>query len=409
MTFGMRDPDPGTRSCRILIPDIPMAFTRRSLLQTGVAAIGVAALGQAGAAVASSGLPDTLRRIIDDAVAQGAAPGIQLAVWRHGAPVLAHVAGKANLETGTDVRVESIFRIGSLTKQFAAALAAVLAEAGKLDLDAPASGYLPVFANQPAFTVRELVHHTAGLHADESGEALPGPASQRRLAEAIATQATPFDFPPGTAWQYSNANYVVLGAIIEQVTGQALAEVGRTRLFERLGMTRTAFDHNEDIVPGRVAGYAFGDGDPPRLQNGPCVDVAQAGGAGAMRGTAEDLCRWHAALLDGRVVGDAALRAMLAPAKLRDGRLASAHRAREEDAAMGATEYGFGLLLDRATRDDSLIVQHNGFFYGFSAYLATHVQSRLTVACLCNADPNPGLPFRALRRAVFADVLAPAR
>lgn len=128
-----------------------------------------------------------------------------------------------------------------------------------------------------------------------------------------------------------------------------------------------------------------------------------------MRGTAEDLCRWHAALLDGRVVGDAALRAMLAPAKLRDGRLASAHRAREEDAAMGATEYGFGLLLDRATRDDSLIVQHNGFFYGFSAYLATHVQSRLTVACLCNADPNPGLPFRALRRAVFADVLAPAR
>ena len=100
MTFGMRDPDPGTRSCRILIPDIPMAFTRRSLLQTGAAAIGVAALGQAGAAVASSGLPDTLRRIIDDAVAQGAAPGIQLAVWRHGAPVLAHVAGKANLRPG---------------------------------------------------------------------------------------------------------------------------------------------------------------------------------------------------------------------------------------------------------------------------------------------------------------------
>ncbi len=386
-----------------------MALTRRSLLQAGAATIGLAALGQAGVAAASNGLADTLRRIIDDAIAQGATPGIQLAVWRDGAPVLAHAAGKSNLETGTDVHVDSIFRIGSLTKQFGAALAAILAGEGKLALDAPVSRYLPAFAALPAVSVRELIHHTAGLHADEAGEALPGQVSQQRLAEAIAGQAMPFDFPPGTAWQYSNANYVVLGAIIEAVSGQPLAEVGRTRLFEPLGMSRTAFDHNEDIVPGRVAGYAFGDGEPPMLRNGPCVDVTQAGAAGAMRGTAEDLCRWHAALLDGKVVEADGLRAMLAPAKLRDGRLASAHRAKAEDAAMGATEYGFGLLLDHATRDGSLIVQHNGFFYGFSAYLATHVPGRLTVACLCNADPNPGLPFRALRRAVFADVLAPAR
>lgn len=198
---------------------------------------------------------------------------------------------------------------------------------------------------------------------------------------------------------------MVLGAIIEQVTNQPLAEVGRTRLFERLGLARTASDDSGEIVPGRVAGYAFGDGDPPRLRNAPAIDIVQAGGAGAMRGTADDLCRWHAALLDGRVANASGLRAMLAPGRLRDGRMASAHRAREEDAAMGAVEYGFGLLLDRATRDGSLIVQHNGFIAGYSAYLASHVPSRLTVACLCNADPNPGLPFRALRRAVFAGYL----
>lgn len=386
-----------------------MPLTRRSLLQWGAATAGVAALGHAGVAVAGTGLPDALRRIVDDAVAQGAAPGIQLAVWQRGTPLVAYAAGKSNLETGTAASTDGIFRIGSLTKQFAAALAAVLAEQGKLDLDAPASRYLQTFAGKPAFTARELIHHTAGLHSDETGAALPGEITQGRLAEAIAAQSTSFDFPPGTAWQYSNANYHVLGAIIEQVAGQPLAEVGRTLLFDRLGMTRTAFDHNGDIVPGRVAGYAFGEGDPPGLQNAPCLDVIQAGGAGAMRGTAEDLCRWHAALLDGRVVGAAGLRAMLAPGRLRDGRLASAHRARAEDAAMGATEYGFGLLLDRATRDGSLIVQHNGFIAGYSAYLASHVPSRLTVACLCNADPSPGLPFRALRRAVFAEVLAPSR
>lgn len=384
-----------------------MPLTRRSLLQWGAATVGATGLGRTGIAIAATGLADALRRIVDDAVVQGAAPGIQLAVWRRGAPLAAYATGKANLETGTATDGGSIFRIGSLTKQFTAALAAVLAEQGKLDLDAPASRYLPMFAGKPAFTARELIHHTAGLHADEAGEALAGEITQGGLAEAIATQAKPFDFPPGTAWQYSNANYHVLGAIIEQVTGQPLAGAGRRLLFDRLDLAHTAFDHSGDIVPGRVAGYAFGDGDPPRLLNAPGIDIVQAGGAGAMRGTADDLCRWHAALLDGRVVAAAGLRAMLAPGRLRDGRMASAHRAREEDAAMGATEYGFGLLLDRATRDGSLIVQHNGFIAGYSAYLASHVPSRLTVACLCNADPNPGLPFRALRRAVFAEVLAP--
>jgi CubicO group peptidase (beta-lactamase class C family) len=386
-----------------------MPLTRRSLLKWGAATVGAAGLGSAGIVIAAASLPDALRRILDDAVAQGAAPGIQLAVWQRGTPLAAYAAGTANLETGTAASIGSVFRIGSLTKQFAAALAAALAEQGKLDLDAPASHYLPSFRGKPAFSVLELIHHTAGLHSDEEGEALAGEITQARLAEAIAAQATLFDFPPGTAWRYSNANYHVLGAILEQVAGQPLAVVGRTLLFDRLGMAHTAFDHDGDIVPGRATGYAFGDGDPPVLRNAPCIDIAQAGAAGAMRGTADDLCRWHAALLDGRVLDAAGLRAVLAPARLRDGRPGSAHRARAEDAAMGATEYGFGLLLDRATRDGSLIVQHNGFIAGFSAYLATHVPSRLTVACLCNADPNPGLPFRALRRAVFAELLAPSR
>lgn len=72
---------------------------------------------------------------------------------------------------------------------------------------------------------------------------------------------------------------------------------------------------------------------------------------------------------------------------------------------MGATGYGYGLLLDRTTRDGGLIALHSGFISGFSAWLATHVPSLLTVACLCNVDPNPNLPFRQLRRTVFAQQL----
>lgn len=386
-----------------------MALTRRSVL-LGIAATGAIGFGRGALAAATAdGLPETLQRILGDAIAQGAAPGMQAAAWRDGAPLWSQAAGSANLETRTPATVDSLFRIGSLTKQFAAVLAALLAEQGVLALDAPASRYLPFLRAQPAFSVRELIHHTAGLHADDEGGPLPGAFSQRRLAEAIAAQPVLFDFPPGSAWQYSNANYHVLGAILEEASGQPLAELAQARLFAPLGLRTLAFDRSAQIVSGRVSGYGFGDGEPPTLQNAPGLDIEQAGAAGAMRGTADDLCRWHAALLGGRVLKPASLRAVLAPARLRDGRLASAHRARAEDAPMGATEYGFGLLLDRATRDGSLIVQHNGFIAGFSGYLATHVPSRLTVACLCNADPNPNLPFRALRRAVFAAVLAPPR
>lgn len=389
-----------------------MGFTRRTFLGLATGAIATAAnlsLGRTAlAAVAPDSLQDEIAAIADRALGEVATPGVQIALWRDGKPLSSFARGRANLETGTGTTIGSVFRIGSLTKQFTAALVALLAEQGMLELDAPASRYLPFLRKQPVFSVAELIHHTAGLHADEQAAPLSGEVTQSRVAEAIAAQNNLFDFPPGTAWQYSNANYHVLGAIIEQVTGQTLAEAADTRLFSRLALSHTAFDNAADIVPGRVAGYAFGDGDPPVLQNAPCIDIVQAGGAGAMRSTADDLCRWHAELFDGRVVNGSSLQAMLAPARLRDGRMASAQRARKEDAMMGQTEYGFGLLLDRATRDGSLIVQHNGFIDGFSAYLATHVPSRLTIACLCNADPNPGLPFRALRRATFASILPPA-
>jgi D-alanyl-D-alanine carboxypeptidase len=96
---------------------------------------------------------------------------------------------------------------------------------------------------------------------------------------------------------------------------------------------------------------------------------------------------------------------MTIPGKLRDGRLSSANRFSANDSAMGNTQYGFGLFLDNSTNDKTLIVQHNGGINGFASYLATHVPSNLTVACLCNVDMHPDLPFREIRRTVFQELL----
>jgi D-alanyl-D-alanine carboxypeptidase len=262
--------------------------------------------------------------------------------------------------------------------------------------------YLPMFAKHQPFTVQELLHHTAGIHDDQESPPLPTGTAQVALATAIAHQNRLFDFPPGTAWLYSNANYVLLGALIEAVTRTSLAEAIATTISTPLRLTRTAMDASAEVLSGRAAGYTQREGQkPPAFQHAMWVDIGQAGGAGAMRSTAADLARWHQQLQFGPFLTRAERELFLAAGTLRDGRPASAQRFSPADSAMGETQYGFGVHLDRSGKDRGLIVHHNGFINGFSSYLATHMPSRTTIACLCNIDPHPGLPFREIRKRVF--------
>lgn len=139
-------------------------------------------------------------RAVTDAIKSGACPGVVARVTRHGQDVFTIAKGAANLETDTPMAPEGIFRIGSLTKQFTAAMVVKLASRGKVNLDDPAQRYLPFFpANRP-FTLRELANQTAGIHSGESdGSCLPGASaspSQIELARAISKQKKVFDFPP---------------------------------------------------------------------------------------------------------------------------------------------------------------------------------------------------------------------
>ena len=147
-----------------------------------------AALGQAVNIAAKASIKDR------------AAPGVAIAVMRQGRLILSRGYGVANLETKTLVRADSVFRIGSLTKQFAAAAAYRLVEQGRLKLDAPVSSIIPAFSRIASIRVEELIHHNAGLHEDEAETAAsPDPATtagprQIILANAVAAQTKPFDF-----------------------------------------------------------------------------------------------------------------------------------------------------------------------------------------------------------------------
>lgn len=384
------------------------SITRRAALLGG--AVTAASLAVSPSLAAEQGAEphsDRVESAVLESIASGGTPGVQLGIARNGTMLVERGFGMANLETAAAMTGESVLRIGSLTKQFTAAATFKLAGQGLLDLDGPVSDILPAFAEKPAVSARELIHHTAGLHDGDvakPSDPYAAPSAQLDLAGAIAAQEQLFDFDPGTAWLYSNANYIVLGALIEQVTGQNLPEAMRALLFEPLELSHTAFDSSGDIVPGRASAYVPSEAPEGGYRNGPLVEVAETGGAGAMRSTVGDLCRWHHALLSGEFLDRNCLDAMLAPGRLRDGRLSGEHRFSPDDANFGDTQYAGGLLVTGPSEPRRSIL-HYGYIYGFSALLQTWIDDGLTLAVLCNSDPGPALPFRGVRRAVVSQYL----
>lgn len=362
------------------------------------------------AAPTMNGISGSAARAIDTAAAsglkQGGSPAVAVAIGRKGRLVFSKAYGFANLETKAAATSATIFRIGSLTKQFTAAALLKLAGMGRVSLDDSLAKYFPDFPRAGDVTLRQLANQTAGLHDDESGDSGPLVANPTNIeiATSIGRQKQVFDFDPGTAWKYSNSNYLVLGGVIEKASGQPLKAFLQREIFAPAGMRSTALDDESDVVVGRASGYTPIEGPAGSYANAAYLPVAQAGGAGAIRSTVGDLCAWHHALLKGEVIASSAVQEMVEPGRLKSGELASTRRFSEQDrTAFADTEYGFGLVLGSAK--GQRVIAHSGGINGFASYLATYLEPELTVAILTNADGNPNSPLRGIRKAVVDELL----
>ena len=188
-------------------------------------------------------------------------PGAAVIVVRDGAVILRKGYGLANLELGVPIQPEMVFRLASVTKQFTAMAILMLSEEGKLALTDDITKYLPGYPTHgQTITIEHLLTHTGGVKDLES---LPARLAVARndlsLAEVIALfQDEPLDFAPGEAWSYSNSGYVLLGAIIEQISGLSYAEFIQQHIFIPLGMTHSYYDDTIHLIPGRVVGYSRG-------------------------------------------------------------------------------------------------------------------------------------------------------
>lgn len=340
----------------------------------------------------TSGYKDLAASIDQAAVAAvkaGETPGMQVAVVKNGAVILLKSYGSANLEQRVPVVNESIFRVGSVTKQFTAAALLLLAEQGKLSVQDKLSKYYPNFPRGNDITLDEMLHHTSGIHNYTSEPNFVNDGMVHRttdeMVEFIGKMPKTQDFEPGTDWSYSNSAYFILGGVVEKVSGASLTTVFKTKLFAPSGMTRSALDDETQIVRGRASGYS--GTAPGAFTNAPFISMSIPGGAGSIRSTAEDLAKWNAALFGGKILKAESLAAMLAPGKLINGETSGAAiakmMAQAGQPAAAHSEYGYALFLTEL--EGHRKIDHGGGIYGFSSSLAEFPDDRTTVVVLCNS------------------------
>jgi D-alanyl-D-alanine carboxypeptidase len=306
-------------------------------------------------------------------------PGVAVLVVKDGETILRKGYGLAEVELGVPIKPAMVFRIGSVTKQFTAAAILQLVEQGKISLDDDVTKYLPDFPTHGhPITIERLLSHTSGIanNTDQPGW-MSSIRTDQTPAQLIASfKDLPPDFAPGEKWSYTNSAYLLLGAIIEKVSGEPYAAYIQKHLFDPLGLKETGYDDPDAIIPGRVVGYGYtGKG----YVNNQYLSMTQPYSAGALLSTVDDLRRWSEAFLGGKVVSPALVQRALTPVKLVSGT---------------ATGYGYGWGI--SNYEGHRIIEHGGGIFGFNAYELVMPDDHLFVAVLSNvAGKQPGTGYVA--------------
>lgn len=322
------------------------------------------------------------------------APGAAVLVVRNDTVLLRKGFGLANLELSVPVDPAQVFRVGSITKQFTAVAILQLIAAGKIKLDDDISGYVPNFPGAGhKVTIAQLLNQTSGLpsYTDEK----PWLTTWRQdLApgDLLAfTAGKPLLFNSGTDWAYSNTNYILLGEVIAKVSGESYASYVETKLFGPAGMQHSRYDNSDDVIPGRVQGYAVAG--PKKWKNAAYLSMTHPYAAGALASTVDDLWKWDKALSEGKLVNLKLLAEAYTGTVLPDGR---------------STGYGYGWRIGTVGRLKT--IEHGGGINGFTSYELKVPDAGLYVVILSNnegAAPLVGtgaLAFRAARAVLGTEI-----
>lgn len=308
-----------------------------------------------------------LDRKIEAHLASTNTPGALVAVVSRGSIVHLRTYGMANVELSVPVGDESLFEIGSISKQFVTASVMLMHEEGKIGLDDPIHEYLPYLPSEwVGVTVRQLMNHTSGIPDYEEIRSYDVYRYRLTPEEVIRiAHSRPMDFEPGTGRYYSNTGYFLLSMIVERIEGQPLGKVLNRRIFEPLGMNDTRLADPEAIIPDRASGYWVNKAG--QLINRNPTETSSTLGAGGLLSSVHDLAKWDAALYGDDFLSAESKTELWTPAILPNGE---------------NTEYGLGW---RVTPYYGIPSQsHSGQVAGFNTNFSRFPEQEIAVIVFMN-------------------------
>jgi len=300
-------------------------------------------------------------------------PGCAALVAYKGEIIYKKAFGLANIENSVPMNADMIFRIGSITKQFTAIAILRLMEQGKLNLQDELTKYIPDYpVNGKKITIEHLLTHTSGIKSytgmEEFNAAVQG--KDMKVEELIAFfKNQPMDFDPGTNWRYNNSGYVLLGAILEKITGKPYGEYIEETIFKPLGMKNSLYGSNSKIIPNRASGY---DPDKTGIRNASYLSMTLPYAAGSLMSSVEDLYKWNRALRSNQLVKKETLEKAFTGYKLQSGR---------------NIHYGYGWSVGDI--GNHRVIEHSGGIPGYLSDALYAPEDDIFIAVLSNCTCNP--------------------
>jgi D-alanyl-D-alanine carboxypeptidase len=313
-------------------------------------------------------------------------PGLALTIVRDGKVVLAKGYGRRSLESEGRVDADTLFAIGSVTKQFTCACILLLAEEGKLSVEDRVAKYYPDLTRAQDITLYDLMTHTSGYP-----DYYPLDFVDRRMRKTIALDQLlaeyaggKLDFEPGTRWSYSNTGYVLLGRVVEKVSKEPMGQFLRRRILEPLGMKHAVFEPGSGAL-GLAQGhttFALGPSEPVAREADGWLHAA-----GGLWTSVSDLARWDLALIEGKVLKPDSYRLLTTRRKLKNGK---------------TKDYGCGMGI--YDRDGETVLMHSGAVSGFLAFNALVPRTKSAVILLTNSEHlDPGSLHRTVLNLLLKD------
>lgn len=275
-------------------------------------------------------------------------PGATVLVARDGEVLYRKAFGMASLELEVPMRPENVFQIGSITKQFTAVAILMLEEQGKLAVTDKLSKYISDYPKGDQVTIHQLLNHTSGI---KSYTGVPS------FMEMVRTDMKPleligkfkdidYDFEPGTAWSYNNSAYIILGYIIEEVSGMTYEDFVEQKIFKAIGMKHSVYGSLSDLIPHRASGYQpQGDG----FKNADYLSLTLPYAAGSIMSTVDDLLLWEQAIHKNTLISAASKKKAFTPGQLNNGE---------------TLDYGYGWFVGKI--QGSATIEHGGGIFGYT-------------------------------------------